>query len=56
MADRILVLSERPATVIEEIIVELPDRGNLLARRKSPRASEYISRLFELLKLEARTL
>jgi NitT/TauT family transport system ATP-binding protein len=56
MADRILVLSECPATVIEEIIVELPDRGNLLARRKSPRASEYISRLFELLKLEARTL
>jgi NitT/TauT family transport system ATP-binding protein len=56
MADRILVLSERPATVIEEIIVDLPDRGNLLERRKSPKASEYISRLFELLKLESRTL
>ena len=56
MADRILVLSERPATVIEEIVVDLPARGNLMERRKSPRASEYISRLFELLKLESRTL
>ncbi|UTW10146.1 ABC transporter ATP-binding protein [Marinobacterium rhizophilum] len=56
MADRILVLSERPATVIEEVIVELPDRGNLLERRKAPRAAEYISHLFDLLKLESRAL
>ncbi|MFC6669849.1 ABC transporter ATP-binding protein [Marinobacterium aestuariivivens] len=56
MADRILVLSERPATVIEEIVVDLPTRGNLMERRKSPKASEYIGRLFELLKLESRAI
>lgn len=56
MADRIVVLSERPANVIEEIVIDLPHRGNLLERRKCPEATDYISRLFNLLKLEKRAL
>lgn len=52
MADRILVLSERPGTIIEEMTVDLPDRGNPTARRQNPKVTEYINHLFELLKLQ----
>ncbi len=52
MADRIIVLSERPGTVLAEIAVELPDRGNPTARRQNPKITEYINQLFELLKLQ----
>jgi NitT/TauT family transport system ATP-binding protein len=52
MADRILVLSERPGVIIEEITVDLPDRGNPTARRQNPKVTEYINHLFSLLKLQ----
>ncbi len=52
MADRILVLSERPGRIIDEITVDLPDRGNPTARRQNPRITEYINHLFGLLKLQ----
>ena len=52
MADRIVVLSERPATVIEEIVVDLPDRSNPTARRQNPECTRYINRLFDLLRLQ----
>jgi NitT/TauT family transport system ATP-binding protein len=55
MADRIIVLSERPGRVVEEITVDIPDRNNPIARRAHPRAGAYIQRLFELMKLEERT-
>lgn len=55
MSDRILVMSERPGRIIEEIMVDLPDRQNPIARRAHPRAGQYITRLFELLKLDQRT-
>jgi NitT/TauT family transport system ATP-binding protein len=55
MADRIIVLSERPGRVVEEITVDLPDRDNPIARRAHPRAGAYIARLFELMKLEERS-
>ncbi len=54
MSDRILVMSDRPGRIIEEIEVELPDRSNPIARRSHPRAGAYIARLFELLKLDER--
>jgi NitT/TauT family transport system ATP-binding protein len=54
MADRIIVLSERPGTVVEEIAVDLPDRDNPIQRRAHPRAGQYIGRLFELMRLEER--
>jgi NitT/TauT family transport system ATP-binding protein len=55
MADRIIVLSDRPGTVVEQIKVDIPDRHNPIARRAHPRAGEYIGRLFELMRLEERT-
>jgi NitT/TauT family transport system ATP-binding protein len=51
MADRILVMSERPGTFIEEIALDLPSRDDPMARRAHPRAGEYINHLFETLKL-----
>jgi NitT/TauT family transport system ATP-binding protein len=53
LSDRILVMSERPGTIIEEIVVDIPDRDNPLQRRKHPRVGEYVARLMDLLKLDA---
>ncbi len=55
MADRIIVLSERPGRVVEEITVDLPDRDNPIARRTHPRAGQFIAHLFSLMRLEERT-
>lgn len=53
LSDRILVMSERPGTLIEEIRVDIPDRANPLQRRKHPALANYVSRLMDLLKLNA---
>lgn len=55
LSDRILVMSERPGTIVEEIRVDLPDRQNPLQRRKLHEVSDYVSRLMDLLKLDAQT-
>ncbi len=54
MADRIIVMSERPGTVIETIMVDLPDRDNPIQRRAHPRAGQYVAHLFELMRLDER--
>ena len=53
LSDRILVMSERPGTIVEEITVDIPGRDNPLQRRKHARVSELVSRLMDLLKLDA---
>jgi NitT/TauT family transport system ATP-binding protein len=55
LSDRILVMSERPGTIIEEITVAIANRDNPMQRRKHPAVSDYVSRLMELLKLDAQT-
>lgn len=52
MADRVLVLSERPGTVVAELAVDLPDRAHPLKRRVMPEVSQYAAKLFKHLKLE----
>jgi NitT/TauT family transport system ATP-binding protein len=49
LADRVLVMSARPGTLVEEIRVDLPDRRDPLARRRHPRMGEITARLMELL-------
>ena len=50
LADRVLVMSQRPGTIIEEIrLDDLPDRDNPMVRRRRPRVQEYAARLMELL-------
>lgn len=53
LSDRILVMSERPGTIIEEIAVDIPDRRNPMQRRKHHRVADYVGHLMELLKLDA---
>ncbi len=55
LSDRILVMSERPGTIVEEITVDIPGRDNPMARRKHPAVGAYVSRLMDLLKLDAQT-
>ncbi len=51
LSDRVLVMSARPGTVIEEIPIKLPFRDNPLERRKLPEISPIVGRLMELLKV-----
>ena len=52
MSDRILVLSERPGTIVAEIKVDLPHRDEPIKRRVLPEVGEYAAQLFKHLKLE----
>jgi NitT/TauT family transport system ATP-binding protein len=52
MSDRVLVMSARPGTILEEIRIDLPDRDRPLARQQHPRSSEYVARMMELLGLD----
>ena len=54
MSDRILVMSERPGRIVEEIDVGLPDRENPMARQAMPRAHEIMAHLFNALHLDER--
>lgn len=53
LSDRILVMSERPGTIVEEISVDMPERNNPMQRRKHARLTELVSYLMTLLKLDA---
>ena len=53
LSDRILVMSERPGTIVEEIHVDLPDRDCPMQRRTHVEVSNYVSHLMGLLKLDA---
>jgi NitT/TauT family transport system ATP-binding protein len=55
LSDRILVMSERPGTIIETITVDMPDRDKPMQRRKRPEVSAYVAQLMDLLKLDAAT-
>ncbi|MEP6972271.1 MAG: ABC transporter ATP-binding protein [Betaproteobacteria bacterium] len=55
LSDRILVMSERPGTIIEQIDVDIPGRDNPMQRRKHDRVGPLIGRLMDLLKLDANT-
>lgn len=51
LSDRLLVMSARPGTIVEEIVVNLPYRENPLERRKLPEIGPIVGRLMELLKV-----
>lgn len=51
MSDRLLVMSARPGTIVEEINVDLPLRDNPLERRKLPQIGPLVGRLMELLQV-----
>jgi NitT/TauT family transport system ATP-binding protein len=55
LSDRILVMSARPGTIIEEIRVDLPERASPMRRRRLPKVQEIAMRLGELLHIGDRS-
>jgi NitT/TauT family transport system ATP-binding protein len=51
LSDRVFVMSQRPGRIIEEIIVDLPDRSDAMVRREHPSMAQYVQRLMSLLHL-----
>jgi NitT/TauT family transport system ATP-binding protein len=49
MSDRVLVMSGRPGTIIDEIAIELPARDDPIARRRDPKVNDYVARLMDRL-------
>jgi NitT/TauT family transport system ATP-binding protein len=52
LSDRILVMSQRPGRIIEEIAVEIPERDNPMKRRQHSALGNYVVRLMNLLQIE----
>lgn len=51
LSDRLLVMSARPGTIIEEIVVDLPHREDPFKRRALPEIGPMVGRLMKLLKV-----
>jgi NitT/TauT family transport system ATP-binding protein len=49
LSDRVLVMSARPGTIVDEIAIELPQRDDPIARRKLPAVNDYVARLMDRL-------
>lgn len=56
MSDRIIVMSERPGSIVAEIKVDLPMRNQPLKRRVMPEVSQYAAQIFDHLHLAEKTL
>jgi NitT/TauT family transport system ATP-binding protein len=54
MSDRILVMSDGPGRIVEQIDVGLPHRNNPIERMATQRASEIVAHLFDALHIENR--
>lgn len=52
LSDRLLVMSSRPGTVVEEIVVDLPHRNDPFKRRALPEIGPLVGRLMKLLKVD----
>lgn len=51
LSDRLLVMSARPGTIIEEIPIDLPYRNDPFKRRALPEIGPLVGRLMQLLKV-----
>jgi len=49
LSDRVLVMSKRPGRIIDEIVIDIPDRDHPLKRRRDPKVAGYIARLMDQL-------
>jgi NitT/TauT family transport system ATP-binding protein len=49
LSDRVLVMSRRPGTIIDEIVIDMPGRDNPIARRHDPKVNDYVARLMDRL-------
>src|SRR5581483_10400692 len=49
LSDRVLVMSRRPGTIVEEIAIDMPQRDYPIARRHDPKVNDYVARLMDRL-------
>ncbi len=49
LSDRVLVMSQRPGRIIEEITLEMPNRKDPMARRRNDALGGYVARLMTVL-------
>jgi NitT/TauT family transport system ATP-binding protein len=49
LSDRVLVMSRRPGTIVDEIAIDMPQRDDPLARRANPKVNDYVGHLMERL-------
>jgi NitT/TauT family transport system ATP-binding protein len=49
LSDRVLVMSRRPGTIIDEIAIDLPHRDDPIARRRDPKVNDYVALLMDRL-------
>jgi NitT/TauT family transport system ATP-binding protein len=49
LSDRVLVMSRRPGTIIDEIRIEMPQRDNPIARRRDVKFNDYVAHLMDRL-------
>ncbi len=49
LSDRVLVMSRRPGTIIDEIAIALPQRDDPMARRRDPKFGDYVAQLMDRL-------
>jgi NitT/TauT family transport system ATP-binding protein len=52
LSDRVLVMSARPGTIIDEIKIELPGRDDPIARRHAPQVNDYVNVLMQRLGID----
>jgi NitT/TauT family transport system ATP-binding protein len=53
LSDRVLVMSRRPGRIVDEIVIDIPDRDDPLKRRNHPKVNDIINRLMERLDIGA---
>jgi NitT/TauT family transport system ATP-binding protein len=49
LSDRVLVMSARPGTIVDEIVIDMPQRDDPIARRHDPKMNDYVARLMDRL-------
>jgi NitT/TauT family transport system ATP-binding protein len=51
LSDRVLVMSQRPGRIVDEIEIDLPQRENPIARRHDSKVHIYVARLMDRLEI-----
>ena len=52
LSDRVLVMSRRPGTIIDEIAIDMPQRDDPFARRHDPKVNDYVAHLMDRLGID----